>query len=478
LEKTPAQDLNYFSDMRISFHTFLFVFSALFASLFAREVPVRYTLLSDSSEHDATFIKLAADTVYLLPLDSSSRVFVQKQDDKLAEKIAPSDSVEEDSLEMGGSFSSSSDAPADVSPVAEAPSSSSAAADDFEAALKASEEKALADSIAKVKAVEDSLRAKAVKDSLAVEASIPIEAKYIRIFKMDFKRLTNLEDGGPVDLSLKDYVFPDSIEEEEPLYPEGKANLFVTTVPDSCELFINGEDLEMASPDTIKNIKPGKYTISVKKQLKNVDWWGTQTVKINGDSLNKIQISVERPKTRLTVATIPDGVEVYLDRQPNESIMPEYLTDVSFETKPSTKTVVYLRKVGYLDTAIVTEVHAFMPNPVYVELEAVDNLSVVEMQREYNTERSHRYVGRGILWSSIAPIIAGGVFWYLAERDWSDAADKKTQYNLSAFESADTQKLVKDNKDLNDSGDKKGLIAAGFGVLGVGLFVAGFVLAF
>jgi hypothetical protein len=236
--------------------------------------------------------------------------------------------------------------------------------------------------------------------------------------------------------------------------------------------------LEMTAPDTIKNIKPGKYTISVKKKLKDVDWWGTQTVKINADSLNKVKIEVERPRTKLTVATIPDGVEVYLDKQPNESVMPEYLTDVSFETEPSVSKVVYLRKVGYLDTALTVEVRAFMPNPVYVELSAVDNSSVVEMQREYDRERSRRYVGRGLLWGSIAPIIAGGVLWYLAERDWSDAADKKTVYNKSAFESPDTQRLVKKNKDLNDSGDTKGIIALGLGVVGAGLFVTGFVLAF
>ena len=32
-----------------------------------------------------------------------------------------------------------------------------------------------------------------------------------------------------------------------------------------------------------------------------------------------------------------------------------------------------------------------------------------KMQREYERERSRRYVGRGLLWSSIAPIIAGQV---------------------------------------------------------------------
>lgn len=451
-------------------------FSSVF--VFAREVPVRYVLSNDSLEQDAKFVKLARDTVYLLPLDSVEKADIQKADEALLDKISP-DSTEEDSPEAEPmpEYADNSEEPTDS--VASADSASKPAeTDDFEAAILAQEKRAEEDSLARIQAEADSIRAKELADSLAREAAIPIEAKYIRIFKYELKRMTNLENGEPVNLSLSDFVFADEIEEEEPLYPEGGANLLVTSFPDSCEMFINGEPLDMVAPDTIKKIKPGKYTISVKKKLKDVDWWGTQTVKINADSLNRVRIEVERPRTKLTVATIPDGVEVYLDKQPNESVMPEYITDVSFETDPSVKKVVYLRKVGYLDTAVAVEVRAFMPNPMFVELEAVDNSSVVEMQREYDRERSRRYIGRGLLWSSIAPIIAGGVFWYLAERDWSDAADKKTAYNKSAFESADTQRLVKKNRDLNDSGDTKGLVALGFGVVGVGLFVTGFVLAF
>ncbi len=459
----------------------VFLFSALLAAglAFSREVPVRYVLSNDSIEQDAKFVKLSKDTVYLLPLDSAEKAEILKADEALLDKIAP-DSTEEEVPEAEvpqEQASAYEEAPVDTVPAADS-TAKPVAEDDFEAALLAQEKQAFEDSVAREKAVQDSIRAQALADSLAREAAIPIEAKYIRIFKFDLKRMTDLETGKPVDLSLSEFVFADDVEEEEPLYPAGKANLLVSSFPDSCELFINGEPLEMTAPDTIKNIKPGKYTISVKKKLKDVDWWGTQTVKINADSLNKVKIEVERPRTKLTVATIPDGVEVYLDKQPNESVMPEYLTDVSFETEPSVSKVVYLRKVGYLDTALTVEVRAFMPNPVYVELSAVDNSSVVEMQREYDRERSRRYVGRGLLWGSIAPIIAGGVLWYLAERDWSDAADKKTVYNKSAFESPDTQRLVKKNKDLNDSGDTKGIIALGLGVVGAGLFVTGFVLAF
>lgn len=456
---------------------FLMTLAFLGALAFAREVPVRYVLSNDSLEQDAKFVKIARDTVYLLPLDSAEKADIQKSDEALLDKISP-DSTEEESPEAEPmpEYADNSEMQTDSATVAD--SVPSPVVDDFEAAILAQEKRAEEDSLARAKAEADSIRAKEIADSLAREAAIPIEAKYIRIFKFEFKRMTNLENGEPVNLSLSDFTFADEVEEEEPLYPEGGANLLVTSFPDSCEMFINGEPLGMTAPDTIKKIKPGKYTISVKKKLKDVDWWGTQTVKINADSLNKIRIEVERPRTKLTVATIPDGVEVYLDKQPNESVMPEYITDVSFETDPSVKKIVYLRKVGYLDTAVAVEVRAFMPNPMFVELEAVDNSSVVEMQREYDRERSRRYIGRGLLWSSIAPIIAGGVFWYLAERDWSDAADKKTAYNKSAFESADTQRLVKKNRDLNDSGDTKGLVALGFGVVGVGLFVTGFVLAF
>ncbi len=468
----------------MSFYTRFVLLSTfvLAATAFSREVPVRYVLSGDSQELDARFVKIEKDTVYLLPLDSAEKAQIQKADEALLEKIdqtVEKDTIPEDSLPSET---------AEISPDADSlnltasdsvqADSTASATDDFEAAILAQERQALEDSLAKAKAFEDSVRAKHVEDSVAAERAIPIEQKYIKIFRFDFKRMTNLESGKPVNLSLSNFSYADEEEEYEPLYPEGAANLLVTSNPDSSEIYINGESLEQFSPDTIRKIKPGKYTISIKKKLKDVDWWGSKTVKINADSLNKVFIEVERPKTKLTVATIPDGVEVYLDKQPNESVMPEHLTDVSFETEPSVQKILYLRKVGYLDTALSVEVRAFMPNPVYVELEAVDNASVVEMQREYDRERSKRRIGRGLLWGSIAPIVAGGVFWYLAEKDWSDAADKKTAYNKSAFESRDTQRLVKQNKDLNDSGDTKGLVALGFGVLGAGLFVTGFVLAF
>ena len=87
-------------------------------------------------------------------------------------------------------------------------------------------------------------------------------------------------------------------------------------------------------------------------------------------------------------------------------------------------------------------------------------------------------MGKVFLFRSIAPIIAGGVLWYLAERNWSNAADKKHEYNRSVFDSEKAQRLIKDNHDLNKQGDIKGGIAAGLGAIGLGLLVAGIVFTF
>lgn len=458
----------------------------LSVSSFAREVPVRYLTTDDSLEREAVFVKLVKDTVYLREYTpeemaaKQAKALAEAEEQAIIEKYATSennaDSIESSNQVENASVEESSAAEESV-PSEAAPSES--APDDFEAAVLAadSSKAAVEDSLVKDSLKMDSLQ----KDSVVAKEEPKV--LFIRLFKYDFKRLINVETGEMVDLTLSDFEYEEEEYEEEeiPLYPEGKANLLVKTIPEACSLFVNGVPLDMLSPDTIKSIKPGKYNISIKKRLKDVDWWGNKAVKINADSLNVIEISVERPSTLLTINTVPEAVEVYLDVSPNENIMPHYVSDVVVDNiKPRTQMMIYFRKVGYLDTAIVTDVLPFMPNTVLVELEPVTmNLGIIDMQKEYNTERTKRFIGRGLLWSSIAPFVSAGVLWFLAEQDWKVAKDKKDAYESgSAFYNEDTRKLIENNKKYNDRGDVKGLAALGLGILGSGLLAVGFVLAF
>lgn len=456
----------------------------------SREVPVRYWVNGDSVEQNAIFVKIEKDTVYLKKPNESQQKHIEKIDDAAAialqesngqqveeqdddeEVVIPKDTVEIIMTDaVKDSISAQSETTAEATPVED-----DGADDDFETALAKEDQRQKMEEIAKV---EEEIRQREIQDSIEAEAKNP----FIKIFRYELKRLYNMEDEVMIDLSLSNYVVPEIVEEEETieLYPPGNANLWVVSEPAACSLYVNGIPLKQVAPDTIKNIKPGKYTISIMKVLKDVEWWGSAVVRINADSLNKVSIPVLRPTTRLTLNTDPEAVEVFINEKPTEYIMPHYVTDVVVsEINPQPSATVYLRKVGYRDTSVTVEVKAFMPNLVNVDMTPVlDDLEFIEEQKAFDKARSKHRIGRGLLWGSIAPLIAGGVLWYLAESDWSAAADKKKAYTkLSAFDSDDTRQMVKDNHRLNDSGDVKGGIAAGLGALGIGLLTVGIIFAF
>ena len=451
----------------------------------SREVPVRYWVEGDSVELEAIFVKIEKDTVYLKAPNEAEQKLFEKLQEKANNALQASNGqeVEEDDDEeeveikkdtaeiimtdaVKNTMAEESDSARAAREAAEQLAQD--AADDFETALKNAE----------VAKVEEEIRQREIQDSIEAANANP----FIKIYRLNLKRLFNLEDNVMIDLSLSNYVVPVIVKEEKKieLYPPGKANLLVVSNPAACSLFVNGVPLKQLAPDTIKNIRPGKYTIAVMQVLKDVEWWGSAVVKINADSLNKVEIPVQRPSTRLTLNTDPEAVEVFIDEQPTENIFPHYMTDVVVDNiKPKPSVNLYFRKVGYRDTTITTEIKAYMPNIVNVEMTPVlDDLEFIEQQNAFNKERSQRRIGRGLLWGSIVPFVAGGVMWFLAERNWSDAADKKKAYEKSAFASEDTKKMVRDNHDLNKKGDVKGIVAAGLGVLGVGLFTAGIILAF
>ena len=436
-------------------------------------------------EQEAVFVKIENDTVYLKAPNEAEQKKIEKLLERANNALQESNGqeVEEDDDEeeveikkdtaeiimtdaVKNSLAEESDSARAAREAAEQLAQD--ASDDFETALKNAE----------VAKVEEEIRQREIQDSIEAANANP----FIKIFRLNLKRLYNLEDNVMIDLSLSNYVVREIIEQEEKmeLYPPGKANLLVVSNPAACSLFVNGIPLKQLAPDTIKNIRPGKYTISVMQVLKDVEWWGSAVVRINADSLNKVEIPVQRPSTRLTLNTDPEAVEVFIGQQPTENIFPDYITDVVVENiKPQPSVQLFFRKVGYRDTTVTTEIKAYMPNIVNVEMTPVlDDLEFIEQQNAFNKERSQRRIGRGLLWGSIVPFVAGGVMWFLAERNWSDAADKKKAYEKSAFASEDTKQMVKDNHDLNRSGDIKGGVAIGLGALGIGLLTAGIILAF
>lgn len=319
-----------------------------------------------------------------------------------------------------------------------------------------------------------------------VHLSIPADSgkhSDLLVYKLDVRRIIRSDNDTLIDLTLTDYVVPelpvDSVAIAPP-YPAGNATIRVISEPAACRLYINGRDLDVITPYTISGIKAGKYELSVRKYLKDVDWWSSEKVKLKENETLTVKLELKRPRTELSVITLPEAAEVYIDREPSLSRMPDYETDVTISgIRPTVSTTLHLRKIGYQDTSVTTEVRAFMPNMIYVEMEPIrDNLALLEMQNEFNAERRSRWIGRGLLWSSIAPIVAGGVLWYLAEQDWKKAAEAKDKYNAAAFETDKTAGYLSDNRKYNDAGDTKIAIGASLGAVGLALAITGVVLQF
>ena len=223
-----------------------------------REVPVRYWVSGDSVEQEAIFVKIANDTVYLKAPNEAEQKKIEKLMERANNALQESNGqeVEEDDDDeeveikkdtaeiimtdaVKNSLAEESDSAKAAREAAEQLAQD--ASDDFETALKNAE----------VAKVEEEIRQREIQDSIEAANANP----FIKIYRLNLKRLFNLEDNVMIDLSLSNYVVREIIEQEEKmeLYPPGKANLLVVSNPAACSLFVNGIPLKQIAPDTIKN---------------------------------------------------------------------------------------------------------------------------------------------------------------------------------------------------------------------------------
>ena len=94
-------------------------------------------------------------------------------------------------------------------------------------------------------------------------------------------------------------------------------------------------------------------------------------------------------------------------------------------------------------------------------------------QQEWLHERKKNFVGKTLMGSSIAPILLGTLFIYLANLDYEDADKIKQDLDRPVAGGETYQAGVSENKDYVDKGDQKmiiggSLLGAGFVLLGVG----------
>ena len=259
----------------------------------------------------------------------------------------------------------------------------------------------------------------------------------------------------------------------------GKSYIHVETDPEGANIAIHGKEDICKSPCTFATLDTGKIVLyaywNVNRQL-----WSTKSVirPIPGDT-TKLSLKLKKSKPELRITTLPSGAEIYAGSSP---ITPKsdpigYSPNKFTIFEPGLSTV-QIRKVGYRDTVVTVFASPTEITDIDINLTPITNLQEQIVQDEWEGIRKRHRIGKTLMGTSIAPLLLGALFTYLATLDYDDADDVKNELERPASGGEKYQKKVDENRDLVDKGDRKMIIGGSLIGAGALLLCVGFVLNF
>ncbi|MCQ2060799.1 MAG: hypothetical protein MJY47_04335 [Fibrobacter sp.] len=257
-----------------------------------------------------------------------------------------------------------------------------------------------------------------------------------------------------------------------------KSYIHVETDPEGATLSMASEYAICKTPCTFATQDTGKIKLYAYWNVDQHLWGSEASLKpIPGDT-TKISLHLKRVDPELRIITSPAGAEIFPG---NEKITAK---SESIGTAPGVFPIwepgmvhFKLRKLGFQDTLVSLFVPPTSETTINVNLELSSDLEEIQMQEQWQKERKTHFIGEILMGSSIAPIVVGAIFTYLAYLDYGDADDIKSDLSIpAASEGTQYQAKLKENKDLVDKGDTKmivggSLIGTGIALFGMGLFL-------
>ena len=129
--------------------------------------------------------------------------------------------------------------------------------------------------------------------------------------------------------------------EEEKQAEQVKSELRIESSPSSAEIWIDGINTNLLTPETIKGITPGTHTIRVRKYVRREDVWIEKEQKIDIGAKEKKEILIVLPPTPeekakqemeptgdLTITSTPPNAKIYIDNIDTNLITPETFYDI------------------------------------------------------------------------------------------------------------------------------------------------------
>ena len=259
----------------------------------------------------------------------------------------------------------------------------------------------------------------------------------------------------------------------------GKSYIRIETNPEGANIVTRDNVDICKSPCTFvvsDTVKTDVYAYwGVDRQL----WGAKSTVKpIPGDTA-KILLKLKRVKPELVIHSKPEGAYIFGGSNAlNKNSKPMGTTPKKFTVYDPGLSTVQVRKAGFRDTMLTVFAAPTEITDINIELTPITDKQEQIAQQEWLRERKKHTIGKTLMGSSIAPILLGTLFIYLANLDYDDADKIKQELDRPAAGGEIFQEKAAKNKDLVDKGDKKMII--GGSLLGTGLILlgAGFVLTF
>ena len=265
-----------------------------------------------------------------------------------------------------------------------------------------------------------------------------------------------------------------------PPAPRKKSYIHVETDPEGANI-ATGNGVEICrSPCTFVTADTGKVLLyaywNVGSQL-----WGAKSVLMPVPfDTTKISLKLKPVRPELRVSTIPEGADIFAGSAPVTKstsalgVSPDKFTLI----EPGISTI-QVKKRGYRDTTVTLFVAPTELTNVDIELRPITDFKEQQAQEEWLYNRKKSFIGKTLMGSSIAPILVGALFTYLATKDYDDADKIKQELDRpAAAGGAHYQQRVNENHDLVHKGDRKMVIGGSLIGAGVLLFGVGIALAF
>lgn len=257
-------------------------------------------------------------------------------------------------------------------------------------------------------------------------------------------------------------------------------HVYVDTEPDDAILsFANGEAI-CRTPCTFSTGDTGYVDLYAYWEVDNHIWAATARTRVLPGDTAKALLHLKKIEPRVQLVTRPENAEIYRE-QDSTALLARSLgeTPKILKSKKLGEAALVLKKAGYRDTTIQFYVMPTDQNKVEVELTKITDKGELEAQKEWRKNRTKKRVGIILMGSSVAPAAVGGIFAYLAHKEYEKARDLRDELSdphVSGGENYEQKKSA--NKRHADRGDERAIASIVSFSVAAGLLAAGLVITF